>query len=369
MTKVTVITLDKLWNASSWRAQYTGLELAPGEPELTTSGALNMYKGFSVEPEQGNVQPFLDLLKHVITNGKDRDLFLKFIAYKLQNPRAAYSYALVIQSQIQGVGKNLLVEVGTRLFDARHFSLVGQEVFSDQFTEWQHQKLFVVADEVSSSNSRSVADKVKGWITAFENSINGKGQPRFCELNLIAYIFISNHPDAVYIDAHDRRFAILECGSMKLPITDAMKFVQWRDHGGSEHLLHYLLNLNTTGFNPRAHAPMSRAKLNMINANKSDLERWVETIVTATNLTKLLGREVATVNELASRYRRVSNRDVSAKAMSNALSKAGIRQLRKQARRSNGTRPRVYALKNTAKYDKLSSKKLGEVLDQNLFNG
>ncbi len=107
----------------------------------------------------------------------------------------------------------------------------------------------------------------------------------------------------------------------------------------------------------------------MINANKSDLERWVETITTATNLTSLLGREIATVEELSSRYRRESNREVSAKAMSNALSKAGIQQLRKQAKRSDGTRPRVYALKNVAQYEKLSSKKLGEVLEQNLFKG
>ncbi len=367
LEKPKIITLDKIWNASHLRDQYAGLELAPGEPERTTSGALNTYKGFIVNPQPGNVQPFLDLLSHVVPGAKDQDLCLKFIAYKLQNPGASYSFALVLQSPIQGIGKNLLVESCTHLFHECHHSVVGQEVFSDQFTDWQQQKLFVVADEVSSSNSRTVSDKIKGWITATKNSINDKGLPRYSEPNKIVYFFISNHPDAVYIDKHDRRFAILECGNKKLIEADVEHFVKWRDDCGSGHLLHYLLNFDTTGFNPRAHAPMSRAKQNMINANKSDLERWVETITTATNLTNLLGREIATVEELSSRYRRESSREVSAKAMSNALSKAGIQQVRKQALRSDGTRPRVYALKNVAQYEKLTSKKLGEALEQNLF--
>ena len=365
-----IITLDKIWNASHSRDQYSGLELTPGEPERTASGALNTYKGFAFDPQSGNVQPFLDLLSHVIPDVKDQDLCLKFIAFKIQNPGASYSLALVLHSLTQGVGKNLLVESCTHLFHERHHSVVGQEVFSDQFTDWQQQTLFVVADEVSSSNSRTVSDKIKGWITATKNSINGKGQPRYSEPNKIVYFFISNHPDAVYIDKHDRCFAILQCGSNKLPEIDVALFVQWRDNGGSAHLLHYLQNFNTTGFNPRAHAPMSRAKQDMINANKSDLERWVETITTATNLTSLLGREIATVDELVWRYRNGSGRDgTSAKAMSNALSKAGIQQLRKQALRADGTRPRVYALKNAAQYDNLSSKKLGEALDLNLFKG
>ena len=75
------------------------------------------------------------------------------------------------------------------------------------------------------------------------------------------------------------------------------------------------------------------------------------------------------MDELTRRYKSDSGREVSTKAMGNSLSKAGVQQLSKQARRSNTTRPRVYALKNTAQYDKLSSKKLGEVLDQNFFKG
>ena len=75
------------------------------------------------------------------------------------------------------------------------------------------------------------------------------------------------------------------------------------------------------------------------------------------------------MEELSFRYRRESSREVSAKAMGNALLKAGIQQLRKQALRTNGTRPRVYALKNVAQHEKLSSKKLGEVLEQYMFKG
>ena len=63
------------------------------------------------------------------------------------------------------------------IFNERHQCVVGQEVFADSFTEWQANKIFVVCDEVSSTDKRSVSDRIKGWITATKNNINVKKCP------------------------------------------------------------------------------------------------------------------------------------------------------------------------------------------------
>ena len=169
----------------------------------------------------------------------------------------------------------MLFETVGSLFNQKHFKVVGNEVFNDQFTEWQSQKVFIIADEVSSADKRSTADRIKGWITATENNINVKNTAKFSETNLIKYVFLSNHPDAVYLNNKDRRFFVAEGPDKKLPDEIRIPFIQWLADGGRAILLDYLLELDTASFDPTAPAPMSQSKLSMMESNKSDLEQWV----------------------------------------------------------------------------------------------
>lgn len=362
-----LITLDKIWLSSCYRSQYTGLEMSPGEGDRTKSGALNTYRGFVVEPIKADVQPFLELLAWLIPNLADQEFFLDFMAFKLQYPTARYAVAAVLWSITQGVGKNLLVEAWASLLDTRHWGVVAQEVFSDQFTEWQHLKLIAIADEVSSSNSRAVADRIKGWVTATQNRINEKGVAKFQEPNLTTYVFLSNHPDAVFLDDTDRRFWVTECAKQRPSNYLIENFVNWRDKGGKAYLLHYFLNRDTKAFNPREPAPMTHAKSEMIEDNKSDLERWLDRTLSAQNIAALFGRELASVEELTERYRHDTKREVSSKAVNGVLRKARVTRLDKQARRQDGTRPRVYALANAALYEQMTDSQLGQVMDTTPF--
>ena len=357
-------TLDKVWLAATYRAQFSGLELAPGEPERTQSGALNTFRGFSVEPEAGDIQPYLDLLNWNISTEEEQEYLLNFMAYKVQNPASKYSVAAVLWSNTQGVGKNLLAETFAGLFHQQHWCVVGQEVFSDQFTEWQHLKLVVIGDEVSSTSTRAQSDRIKGWVTATQNRINDKGVSKIQEPNLTTYIFLSNHPDAVFMDATDRRFWVAEC-AQKRPSKDLIdRFVEWRNNGGSAQLLQYLQDRKPGDFDPKSPTPTTQAKLEMIHNNRSDLERWLNTITSSNSVSTLLGRELVTAEELTNLYKNETGNSLSAKAMNNALIKSGAARLQKQARRKDGTRPRVYALSNAHTYQAMSDKELGDVLDK-----
>jgi hypothetical protein len=359
------VPLSKDWAESPHRAQYRGLEIAPGQPERTQSGCLNIYRGYSIKRAEGDVAPFLELLEWLIPDDDSRKYLLSFIAYKYQNPAAQYAVATILWSLTQGVGKNLIAEVLVSLFHVDHWVVRGQEVFSDQFTEWKHRKLFCILDEVSSTNTRPVADRIKGWITATENSINAKNQPKFDERNLIAHIFLSNSPDAVFMDASDRRYWVYHCREQQPTPGLIQQFVGWRDSGGREHLLDYLLKYDTSSFSPFAHARMTHAKQEMIEDNKSDLERWLSDILSAASITKLLGRDLVTAEELARLYQgSESRRIVSSKAVNSALKRLGVKRISKQARLANGARPRVYALANEVEYEAMTDVALGEVLDK-----
>ena len=270
-------------------------------------------------------------------------------------------------SVVQGVGKNLLFEAWASLFHKMHWKVVGQEVFSDQFTEWQHLKLVVIADEVSSTSSRMVADRLKGWVTANENQINAKGAPKFSEPNLTSYVFLSNHADAVFMNEHDRRFWVVEGPRERAPEQLTRGFGVWLENDGLAGLLSYLLDFDASSFNPRAPAPMTFSKQEMIEDNKSDLERWLSGILQAGDLSATLGRDLVTVEEMTARYLQNTGNKTSTKAMNGAFSRSKVRRLSKQALCKTGLRPRVYALRNHDIYEGMTGAQLGEVLDNSPF--
>ena len=92
-------------------------------------------------------------------------------------------------------------------------------------------------------------------------------------------VFLSNHADGMFLSDQDRRFYVHEIKSGPLPESLKQEFLRWRDNGGLEHLLHYLRNIDLTGFDPKGRAPVTESKREMIEASRSDLDRWALDIV------------------------------------------------------------------------------------------
>lgn len=363
-TKPKPVALGVAWIQHHLRREANGVRMVPNEPEDLPDGAINSWLGFSVEPIKGGIKPFIKLFKRQIPNPRDRKYVLHWIANLFQNPASKTFTSIVMWSRTQGTGKNLIWECVGNLFNERHYTLVSQEVFDDAFTEWKANRVFVICDEVSSTEKRQTADRIKGWITSSSNAINTKNEPKFTQPNLIKYVFLSNHPDAVFLDDSDRRFFVVEVAQGRLPDHEAKEFTSWRDNGGQAALLHFLLNLDIRKFNGKSPAPMSSAKQEMIDDNRSDIECWLDQ--TLTNLNAVIGREICSAEELVTQYGFSSGHKASSKTISLALSKRGIKRLTKQAKLTNGKRLRVYALVDHQKYEAKTDKELGDIIEAKL---
>ena len=358
------ISLGAAWLNHPRRRQISKIVMEPGLPESLPNNVVNSWKGFNYQPIKGDVKPFITLLKNLIPDAEECLFVEKWFAKLIQEPATKYNVALVLWSPIQGVGKNLAVETIGNLFNERHFSVVGQEVFADAFTDWQANKCLIVCDEVSSSDKRHIADRVKGWITSTKNNINCKHEPKFTQPNYIKYVFLSNHPDAVFFDNTDRRFFAVQTSSHQLSKEEVKDFIHWRNDTGYSALLEYLLNLDTSEFNPSAPAPSSASKLNMVEANKSDLETWFDQYID-----HLLDKGVHLVNaeKMADNYFISRNTKCSCKTIANLLGRRGYKKLSKQARDTNTkVKARIYALKNYGYYETLVDTELAvEYVEQN----
>jgi hypothetical protein len=336
--------IGSLWIKNPHRRQHERLVLRPSEESVTIDNCLNEWGGFDAKSARGNIKPFLRLLKRLVPDRKARRYVMQWLAHLIQHPDAKMHVSLAFWSHEEGVGKNLLFECITSIIGPTHSTVIRQAELASTFNGWANRKVLVIGDEVSSSDRRQDTDKLKGLVTGATIYINEKYQPALEVPNLLNFIFLSNHNDAIFIGDTDRRYFVWEVTADRLPDANVADFVQWRDSGGLASLLNFLMRHNLSGFNPKAPAPMTDAKQQMVQDNRSDLENWVAELM-GSNISQLIGRELATGNELARRYAfETQHREPSAKTIVGACKKHGAYARTNQVRLGSGKKVRVLAL-------------------------
>jgi hypothetical protein len=333
------------WLQHPKRRQHKKIVLRPNEGVITSDNCLNEWRGFAVKPISGDVTPYLELLERLVPIQTEREYYLCWNAHLFQRPDVKMFTAIVLMSREQGVGKNLLAETSSAIIGTVHSTVIGQTELAAPFNGWANRKILVIGDEVSSSNRRQDADRLKGLITGTTIYINEKNQPAREVANLVNFIFSSNHGDAMFMDDNDRRFNVFEITAGRLPIEMAKEFVAWRDNVGLSALLNFFLSYDISAFDPKAPALMTIAKQQMVNSNQSDLEMWLGDVI-ASGAGQLFGREIATSHEVAKRYNNDTGNRASAKAVAGASKRLGAYQRTNQVRISTNKKLRVIAFEN-----------------------
>jgi hypothetical protein len=344
---VKAVGVGSAWLGSTRRRQHKKLVLRPGEGQITSDNCLNEWAGYVIEPAKGDVKPFLRLLFRLAPNRAARRYMQKWMAHLIQRPGVKMFVSLALWSHIEGVGKNLLFETLVKIIGATHATVIGQEELSASFNGWANRRILVIGDEVSGTDKRQQNDKLKGLITGTAVHVNEKFQPDREQPNLLNFIFLSNHHDALFLNDNDRRYFVWEIEAGKLPDNQALNFVAWRDSGGLAALHHFLLHYPLGDFNPRAPAPMTTAKQQMAEDNRSDLEAWLADLL-ASDIATVFGRDLATANELGRRYAFDTGHIApSSKAIVGACKRLTVYARPSQVRLEDGRKVRVLALTRT----------------------
>jgi hypothetical protein len=342
--KTAQVTRSRLWLANKGRAQFLALVTRPGEPLVTSDNCLNEWAGFTVEPVAGDVSPFNKLYAYLFGS---EQFPLMWLAHLIQQPGIKMFVSLVVWSKQEGVGKNLFFESIGNLFDPRHFALVGQSEIDDDFSGWIPGTVFMLGDEIRASKSEKARDRLKLWGTATTLRTHDKGQPKRVIENLMNQVYLSNHADGMFLSDYDRRFWVHEIKAGPLPESLKNDFLRWCDNGGSAHLLHHLMNVDLDGFDPKGRAPVTDSKKDMIEAGRSDLDRWAMDVV---NGALPVGQEVATAERLIacfmSDYPHVRN-PPSVSTVAKVLVRAGALRRENQIRLKDGRKVRALALVRT----------------------
>lgn len=347
------------WLQWKHRTELEKISFLPGQPQIV-DGRLNLWNGWAVEPKKGSVRWWNDLLDHLFKGAEPeaRKWFEQWCAWPLQHPGAKMASCAVFWGRVQGSGKTMVGTTLMRIYGKYSSEITDTELEDERF-DWAENKQFVLADDITGSNSRRLANRIKTMVTQKTLKINPKYIPRYELPDCINYYFTSNDPDAFYLDDGDRRNFIHEVRGVALLKAFRDAYVAWMEsEEGIAALFHYLLNLDTSDFDPHGPPYETNAKREMTHITKSDLGSWVADLEHNLDGKLKLPGDLFTAAELLMMYDPANSGKVTANGMARELKRSGYRApgINGYASQTKFGAVRLYALRNREMWNTASVK-------------
>jgi hypothetical protein len=264
--QIKYVMASRWWLGDPKHRWHRSILLAPpGSPVSLGDHDYNLWRGFAVEPKQGDWSRNEEHIHRIICDGNDDQFrwLLNWMAALVQKPgQHAWIAPLLVGGQ--GIGKGHLVDYTlSRLFNRRQYAHLGNaDELTGQFTEHLSARVLVYADESFWGNS-SAADALKRYITEDTVMIHPKHFPRYEEPSNLHIIIASNSERPLPVERDDRRLAVFQASEARK--NDQVYFRGLReelDHGGRAAMLHELLQMQVDDDWLRQ-PPASAAKVRM----------------------------------------------------------------------------------------------------------
>jgi hypothetical protein len=140
-----------------------------------------------------------------------------YIAHMIQQPHDLPGVGIILYSRMKGTGKGSFIEFIDNLTGAAHSISSMRDFFASNFNAEISGKLVVHIDETDTNYNMSRTDvsKLRSLITSKKMTINEKNVPKYEIHNCIRWMFSTNHDDAIYVDAHERRYCVIKVSAEK----------------------------------------------------------------------------------------------------------------------------------------------------------
>jgi hypothetical protein len=228
---------------------------------------LNNYKPGKIKPIKPekikDLEPFFELMEHLVIEVKDREHLLDILAYIVQKPWKKVKTITVIFTKHQRFGKGSLFDTLVDILGETNAEPTDVKGVLDKGVTFAEKQL-VLVDEV-----KSVGDF--GERANFINDLKKIGtetriQQRrlYVDYKIIEtqtnYLIFTNNPDALNIEAEDERLFVIANENERKPMSWYKAYHKWRQDKGSSHVYWYLKNRDISKFDPMAPPPMTEGK-------------------------------------------------------------------------------------------------------------
>jgi hypothetical protein len=289
----------------------------------------------------------------------DAEHIIRWLAQRVQQPGTKINHALVLGGE-QGVGKDTLLEPVKAGVGAWNWSEISPTQMLGRFNGWV--KAVVVrmseARDLGEMDRFALYDHEKIYAAAPPDvlRVDEKFLREVYVANILGLIITSNHSDALYLPADDRRHYVAWSPLAKEDFSDAYwrRIWDWYEHGGGiGHVVAYLRGLDLSDFNPKAPPPKTAAFWAMVAAGEAPESGELRDVIDgmgnppAFALYQLIGQARAMgfdglVNELTDRKNR--------RIVGHALDRVGYAAVRNPNANDglwvvNGRRQVIYAMR------------------------
>ena len=286
------------WLSHPERREYKSVDFVPSTE--VQDGVFNMWNGFAVQPKGGleNIPLFHELLDEVICSGNERwAIYLwSWLAHLVQFPEEKPGVAVVLRSDVQGVGKSCFAEyVGSLL--GRHFRTVthGRHIHGN-FNSHLKDTLMLFGDEAVWGGDRSTESILKQLITEPSMIIEMKGKDVFEVRSYLRLMLATNSEWAAPVSLTDRRYFVLDVSEAKRNDFDFFRKLQHeQNNGGREALLQALMDFDLSDFEVR-NIPETPARLDQKFLSMEPIEKWWTAVLSDENF--LIGERILESDEI-----------------------------------------------------------------------
>jgi hypothetical protein len=207
--------LGAWWLAQSRRRQYDGLVFEPRSPTIVR-GKLNLWRGWGVEPKQGDWSLMRRHIKQVLcADDEDVDTYsVNWLAWSVQNPDKPPEVAIVFIGE-RGTGKGTLGKAMCRIFGQHACHITSADHLTGHFNAHLRQCSFLFGDEAYAPKDKGAESVLKAMITEPTLPIEPKGRDRIEVPNCLHLMLAGNNDWVIPAGMHERRFVVQKVSNSK----------------------------------------------------------------------------------------------------------------------------------------------------------
>jgi hypothetical protein len=264
----------------------------PGYPDLYEYKGLPYINSYSdadipelpaeISPvQQAAIDTFLGHFIHLVEDAQDRAILLDWIAYVVQNPGKRINWAILLQGA-EGDGKSFFRDMLEQVLGGNVNGINGTAL-EEKYNAWAEGAMLCFVEDVRlhGNNRFDAVNKLKPMITNTMVSIRRMQTDSYEVVNTMNYMATSNLKDAVPVTDEDTRFfpiftryqtpEALDRFKLSNPNYYRQLYGLTSDSEFAGAIRHYLLNHKfSMWFDPKARAPRSSYKQEMILLNRSE---------------------------------------------------------------------------------------------------
>ena len=274
------VELSKVWFEWPDRRQYfdRGVVFEPGGPLEIPNDMLNMWRGFGIEPKQGDWSLLHNHILNVVCSGQQDhyDYLVKWMAYAVQHPNEPIGVAVAFRGA-QGAGKGIVARTFGKFFGNHFVHIANGDQLTGRFNASLGTSCAVFLDEALWAADKKGEGVLKALITEPKLQLEAKFRDPIMVDNRLRIIVASNNDWVVPTGIGDRRWFVLDVANTYAGTEHRKYWVALYaeiENGGAAAMFHDLLDMDLSGFDVRA-VPHTAAKAQQQAHSLAGTDAWL----------------------------------------------------------------------------------------------